>query len=143
METARQLLGEKGHEIWSVSPDAPVLDAIKSMAEHGCGALLVMDADKLVGIISERDYARKVILKGKASNTTPVREIMSDRVVCAAPTQLVHDCMTLMTEKRIRHLPVVDDGRVLGVLSIGDLVRSIIADQQGQIEQLEHYIAGG
>lgn len=143
METARQLLSEKGNEIWSVRPDQPILDAIKSMAEHGCGALLVMEGDQLKGIVSERDYARKVILKGKASDTALVSEIMTNRVICAAPTQLVHDCMTLMTDKRIRHLPVVDEGKVLGVLSIGDLVRSIIADQQGQIAQLEHYIAGG
>jgi CBS domain-containing protein len=140
MKLVKHILEAKGNDIWRVAPDDSVLDAIKMMAEKGVGALLVMDGAKLVGIISERDYARKVILKGKSSEKTPVSEIMTGEVVCAAPDESVEDCMRLMTEKRIRHLPVTQDEKVVGVLSIGDLVKAIIEDQHFTIKQLEMYI---
>jgi CBS domain-containing protein len=140
MKTVRQLLQAKGKEIYSVTPDASVLDAIKLMAERGVGALLVMEQGRLAGIISERDYARKVILHGKSSHDTPVRDIMTQKLVTVNPTQTVEDCMSLMTAKRIRHLPVIDGGAVAGVLSIGDLVKEVIAEQQETIKQLESYI---
>ena len=140
MTLVKQILDSKGREIWSVSADDSVLEAIKTMAERGVGALLVMEDGRLAGIVSERDYARKVILKGRSSEGTRVSEIMTADVISARPEQSVEDCMSLMTEKRIRHLPVLDGEKVDGVLSIGDLVKSIIADQQFQIEQLENYI---
>lgn len=136
----KQILDSKGRDIWSVNPENSVFEVIKIMAEKGVGALLVMDDDELVGIVSERDYARKVILKGRSSKGTPVKDIMTREVITTEPEKTIEDCMTLMTEKRIRHLPVVFDEKVVGVLSIGDLVKSIIADQQFQIEQLENYI---
>lgn len=141
MKLVKHILDTKGNEIWSVRQDESVLDAIKMMAEKKIGALLVMHDDELDGIVSERDYARKVILRGKSSSETPVREIMTAEVVVTNPTETVEKCMELMTEKRVRHLPVVEDGKVVGVLSIGDLVKAIIAEQQFQIEQLENYIA--
>ena len=122
-------------------PNASVYDAMKLMADKGIGALLVMEGAKLVGIISERDYARKVILQGRSSRTTAVREIMTTRVAYAEPEQNIEECMALMTEKRIRHLPVIEAGEVRGVISIGDLVKSIIAEQKFIIEQLERYIS--
>ncbi|MEZ5345855.1 MAG: CBS domain-containing protein [Pyrinomonadaceae bacterium] len=140
MALVRQILDSKGHDIWYVSPGDSVLSAITIMAEKSIGALLVMEDEKLAGILSERDYARKVVLKGRSSENTPVSEIMTAEVVSATPDQTVQECMTLMTEKRIRHLPVIHGGRVDGILSIGDLVKSIIAEQQFQIEQLENYI---
>ncbi len=140
METATQLLKHKGGGIYSVDPDAPVIDAIRLMAEHSCGALLVMKGQQLIGVVSERDYARKVILKGFSSSEIPVRQIMSSPVLTIEPSKSVRDCMKVMTDKRIRHLPVVDGTRVLGVLSIGDLVRAVLAEQQQQIEDLERYI---
>ncbi len=136
----KQILDSKGRDIWSVNPENSVFEVIKIMAEKGVGALLVMEDDELVGIVSERDYARKVILKGRSSKGTPVKDIMTRDVITTEPEKSIEDCMTLMTEKRIRHLPVVFDEKVVGVLSIGDLVKSIIADQQFQIEQLENYI---
>lgn len=136
----KQILDSKGRDIWSANPENSVFEVIKIMAEKGVGALLVMDDDELVGIVSERDYARKVILKGRSSKGTPVKDIMTREVITTEPEKTIEDCMTLMTEKRIRHLPVVFDEKVVGVLSIGDLVKSIIADQQFQIEQLENYI---
>ena len=142
MKPVRELLRIKGQETWSVSPDTPVYDALKLMAEKNVGALLVLDGDKLAGILSERDYARKVILKGKASKNTPAREIMSENVVCVTPKQSVAECMALMTDKHIRHLPVIEDDKLVGVISIGDVVRAIISEQKFVIEQLEHYIAG-
>ena len=141
MKTVKQLLDIKGSQVWSISPDASVFEAIQRMAEKGVGALLVMQAEKLVGIISERDYARKVILKERSSQQTPVKDIMTTRVIYAHPSQTIDECMALMTEKRIRHLPVVEDESVQGIISIGDLVKSIIEDQQFIIEQLEHYIS--
>lgn len=140
MAIASQLLKHKGRVIYSVAPQAPVLDAIRLMAEHGVGALLVMQGNELLGVVSERDYARKVILKGRSSNETAVRQIMSSPVLTVRPEQSVHDCMRIMSEKRIRHLPVVDDSGVVGVLSIGDLVRAVLEEQQRTIAELEQYI---
>jgi CBS domain-containing protein len=140
METAASLLKHKGGGIYSVDPDAPVLEAIRLMAEHAVGALLVMQGQKLIGVVSERDYARKVILRGFASSETPVRQIMSSPVLTIQPDKSVRDCMKVMSEKRIRHLPVVDGERVVGVLSIGDLVRAVLEEQQQTIEELERYI---
>jgi CBS domain-containing protein len=140
MVTAQHLLNQKGFSVYSIHPDATVFDAIAKMAKHDIGSLLVMDGDKLVGVLSERDYARNVILKGKSSPATPVREIMEKRVVCVQPEQTVEECMALMTDKRVRHLPVYEGQKVIGVVSIGDLVKSIISDQKFIIEQLEHYI---
>ena len=140
MKTLKQLLQAKPHGILSVAPDARVFDALGLMAEQNVGALLVMEAGRLTGIITERDYARKVILKGKSSLDTPVREIMTDKVLCAHPDQSIEECMALMTDKRVRHLPVMDGNQLLGVLSIGDLVKEVISEQQFMIKQLESYI---
>jgi CBS domain-containing protein len=141
MLTVKHLLERKGAQIYSVAPDTPVLDAIRLMAEKHVGALLVMRDAELAGIISERDYARKVILLGRASADTPVRQIMTSPVITVKPTHTVNECMQLVTDQRIRHLPVVDNGRVVGVVSIGDLVKAVIESQQEQIEQLERYIS--
>lgn len=141
MKLARNILETKGSEVWSVGTDATVLDAIGLMAEKRIGALLVMNGETLEGVFSERDYTRKVALKGKSSRETPVSDIMTAEVVVAKPDSSVDECMTLMTEKRIRHLPVIDNDKVAGVLSIGDLVKAIIDEQQYQIEQLENYIS--
>ena len=140
MATASALLKHKGRLIYSVPPDAPVLDAITEMAEHGIGALLVMQHNRLLGVVSERDYARKVILKGRSSSETLVSQIMSTPVLTVRLDQSVNDCMRIMSESRVRHLPVLDGERVVGVLSIGDLVRAVVEEQQQTIEQLEHYI---
>ncbi len=140
MKTVAQILKLKPPGVISIRPDVPVLDALKLLADKGVGAVLVMDGPRLLGIVSERDYARKVELKGKSSGNTPVSEIMTREVVCVAPTQTNEECMALMTTKRARHLPVIDNGRVIGVLSIGDLVKDAISEQQFIIEQLEHYI---
>lgn len=142
MKTVNNLLKKKGSQIWAIGPDASIYEAVSMMAEKGIGALLVMEGEQLNGIISERDYARKVILAGKSSRQTPVREIMTTAVLCAKLEQSVEQCLALMTDKRIRHLPVADGGKVVGLVSIGDLVKEIIAEQQFIIEQLEHYIAG-
>ena len=140
MISVRQLLDRKGRQIFSIAPGDAVLAAIRLMAERHVGALLVMEGDTLAGIVSERDYARKVILMGRSSADTPVRDIMSTPVVTVQPETPVEKCMQLMTERRVRHLPVVEDGRVVGMVSIGDLVKAVIAEQQQQIEQLESYI---
>ena len=142
MIRVRHLLESKKSLLCTIGPDAPVLEAVRSMAEHGVGALLVMSGTTLKGIVSERDYARKVVLHGRASADTPVSQIMSSPVLTVSPEATVQHCMVLMTERRIRHLPVVEDGRVIGVVSIGDLVKSVIEDQQCTIEQLETYIHG-
>lgn len=142
MATVAQLLTTKGGEIWSVRPDTTVYEAIELMATRAVGALLVMDDSGLAGILSERDYARKVILQGRSSRETAVSEIMTTNVFCANPAQSVEDCLALMTEKRIRHLPIEEDGQVVGVVSIGDLVKVIIEEQQRTIEQLGNYISG-
>jgi len=140
MFSVQQLLDQKPKGIYSVAPDDPVLTAIRKMAEHHVGALLVMTADKLVGIVSERDYARKVVLLGRSSTETRVEAIMTSKVVTVTPKQDAHDCMRLMTDMRIRHLPVVSGERVVGVLSIGDLVRAVIEEQERTIADLETYI---
>ena len=140
MTTVRQLLDRKDRAVFSVGPEAPVLEAIRAMAEHHVGALLVMTGEVLAGIVSERDYARKVILRGRSSSDTPVRDIMTSPVFTVSPDTSVEQCMQLVTDKRVRHLPVVDAGRVIGMVSIGDLVKAVIAEQQQQIQQLESYI---
>jgi CBS domain-containing protein len=142
MTTVRQLLDQRGGKLWSIHPDATVFDAIAKMAEKDIGSLLVMDGAELVGIITERHYARNVVLKGKTSPAMPVRDIMETRVVIARPEQSVEQCMTLMSEKRVRHLPVFEGEKPIGIISIGDLVKSIIGDQKFMIDQLEHYIHG-
>lgn len=140
MKTATQLLAQKDPVVWTVTADHSVLDAITLMAEKNIGALLVTESDQLAGLMSERDYARKVILKGKNSNSTRVREIMSSNLVTVAPDADVDTCMALMTKHKIRHLPVMDGKRIVGILSIGDMVKAIIAEQQQTIQQLEEYI---
>lgn len=142
MKLVKHLLDSKGHDVISVAPDLSVFDAIKLMADKLVGSLLVMNDEELRGIVTERDYARKVIIKGRSSETTSVSEIMSTEVLTTSSSQTVNQCMELMTEHRIRHLPVVEDDRVIGMISIGDLVQAIIADQQEEIEQLESYISG-
>lgn len=140
MKTVAQLLKLKPAGVVSIRPDVPVLDALKLLAEKDIGAVLVMDGERLVGIVSERDYTRKIALRGKSSSATLVSEIMTSEVVFVTAMQTNEDCMALMTEKRLRHLPVIDKGRVLGVLSIGDLVKDAISEQRFIIDQLEHYI---
>ena len=142
MTTVRQLLDRKGRTIWSIHPDATVFDAVAKMAEKDVGSLIVMDGDKLVGIITERHYARDVVLKGKTSPAIPVRDIMERRVTIARPEQSIEQCMALMSEKRLRHLPVLEGEKPIGIVSIGDLVKSIIVDQKFVIDQLEHFIHG-
>jgi len=142
MKTVQQLLQSKGREVYSVDPDARVFDALKLMADTQVGALLVLDKGKVAGVISERDYARKVILHGKSSHDIPVREIMTAKVITVTPARTVEECMALMTANRVRHLPVLDGERLAGILSIGDLVKEVIADQQQTIQQLESYIHG-
>jgi CBS domain-containing protein len=142
MKKIRDILKTKGDTIWSVKVDDTVFEALKIMADKHLGALLVIDDEQIVGIISERDYARKVILAGRFSHATRVEEIMSANVVCAQLDQNIDESMAVMTDKRIRHLPVLDQGKVVGVVSIGDLVKAVISEQQFVIEQLEHYITG-
>jgi CBS domain-containing protein len=143
MLRVRHLLDRKGREVWSVDADAPVLDAIRQMAERRVGALPVTRGGALVGVVSERDYARKVILMGRSSSDTPVSQIMSSPVVTVTPDDGVRRCMEIVTERRIRHLPVVGaDGAMIGMISIGDLVRAVIEEQQETIEQLEKFISG-
>jgi len=138
----KQILSEKGHEVWSTSPSTTVFDALKFMSDKGIGALVVLDDLKVVGVYSERDYARKVILDGKSSKDLPVKEIMTRRVVCVKPENTTEECMALMTDKHIRHLPVVEDDELVGIISIGDIVKAIISQQEFVIEQLENYITG-
>lgn len=142
MKTVRQLLQVKGNHVCSVSPDATVYEALKVMADNNVGALLVLNQGVLVGIFSERDYARKVALRGKSSKDTRVEEIMTEKVDCISPSQSVHECMGLMTQKHIRHLPVMENNRLAGVISIGDVVKAVISEQEFTIEQLESYITG-
>jgi CBS domain-containing protein len=140
MTTVRHLLDGKGRALFSIEPEDPVLEAVRMMADRHVGALLVMRGTELAGILSERDYARKVVLLGRSSAETPVWQIMTSPVVTVSPDNSIQDCMRLMTERRIRHLPVVDGGRVVGMISIGDLVKAVIEEQQQTIEQLETYI---
>ncbi len=141
MRTVRQLLGSKTPEIFAVSPDASVLDAIKLMAEKGVGAVLAMQGARLCGIVSERDYARKVVLQGRSSSNTPVRDIMTAKVVTVRPDDSVDHCMQVVTEHRICHLPVAEGDAIVGVISIGDLVKAVIEDQKVELDQLQRYIA--
>lgn len=141
-KTVKQLLEKKGNDVFTIDPNSSVYDAIKSMANHHVGSLIVMQNKKLVGIISERDYSRSVILKGKSSVNTPVKDIMTTNVLCTKPEQTVEEAMALMTDKHVRHLPVVENDNVLGIISIGDLVKTIISEQKFIIKQLEHYING-
>ena len=141
MLTVRQLLGMKKAEVYAVGDDAAVIDAVRLMADKSIGAVLVMRGERLVGILSERDYARKVVLRDRSSATTQVSEIMTAEVVSVTSAESVDHCMQIMTERRIRHLPVVEEGAVLGVISIGDLVKAVIEDQRRDIDQLQRYIA--
>ena len=142
MKLAKDILESKGHEVWSIDPDSSVLDALKLMADKGIGAVLVMRDEKLRGILSERDYARKIVLEGKTSRESKVQDVMVRRVLCAAPDRTIEECLALMTDKRERHLPIVEKKHVIGMVSIGDLVKATIAEQQFEIERLQHYIDG-
>jgi CBS domain-containing protein len=143
MKTVKDVLKTKNGQLISIAPEATVFEAIKLMAAKGVGALLVMEGEKLVGILSERDYARKVIIQGRSSKETPVSAIMTGKVMAVTPGNTIEECMALMTEKYVRHLPVVEDGRVLGVVSIGDVVKAIISEQHFTINNLINYITGG
>ncbi|MFC3814925.1 CBS domain-containing protein [Lysobacter sp. GCM10012299] len=141
MRTVRQLLEAKAPEIFAIGPDAPVIEAIRLMAEKRIGAVLVIEGGHLVGILSERDYARKIVLQGRSSADTPVRTIMTSQVLTVSLTDTAEHCMQMVTDRRIRHLPVLHNGEVLGVVSIGDLVKAVIEDQQIELDQLQRYIA--
>ena len=143
MKTVKQLVEEKSHKLLSIAPSMSVFEALQKMAEFDVGALVILDEGRLVGIFSERDYARKLILHGKSSKETRVEEIMTTRVVCIGPDRSAEECMALMTDKRVRHLPVIEDKKVVAVISIGDVVREMIEDQKHTIEQLEQYIMSG
>ncbi len=143
MITVYHILQGKGNQVWSVSPDTLVYDALKLMADKNLGAVLVVEQGKLVGIFSERDYARKVILMGKSSKEIPVKEIMTEQVLYVRPNHSIEECMALMTNKRIRHLPVLEGEQLVGVISIGDVVKAFISEQEFVIKQLENYITGG
>lgn len=143
MQTVRQLLGTKSPDIHAVAPQSAVIDAIRLMAEKGIGAVLVMDGARLAGILSERDYARKIVLRDRSSRDTPVASIMTADLVTVTPAATVEDCLQLVTDRRIRHLPVVEDGAVLGVISIGDLVKAVIEQQRQELGHLQQYIVSG
>jgi CBS domain-containing protein len=140
MKTVKQLLSAKGGQVYAVPPDAKIVDALKLMAERNIGALVVLEGDRLAGIFSERDYARKLVLQGKSSADVPIRDIMTSDVITIEPSRTVEECMALVTSKRIRHLPVVENDRLIGLISIGDLVKEVIAEQEQTIRQLESYI---
>jgi CBS domain-containing protein len=142
MTTVRTVLQTKKNELWSIPPDAVVFEALKIMAEKNIGALLVTQKESLVGIFSERDYARKIVLKGESSRTTAVKDVMTSAVMTVTPEQSIDECMALMTEKHIRHLPVVENGKLIGLISIGDVVKAIISEHKYTIQQLENYITG-
>jgi CBS domain-containing protein len=142
MYTANDILRSKGHAVWSVGPANTVLEALGVMAEHDIGAVLVLDGDKLVGLLTERDYARKVVLAGRSSKDSPVKDVMTSHVICVSPDRSVDECMSIMTNKRLRHLPVMHNKRVIGIVSIGDLVKATIDEQEFTITQLKTYIAG-
>jgi CBS domain-containing protein len=142
MTTVKHVLDQKGYDVYFIHPDASVFDAIKMMAENNIGSLVVLDDGKLVGLIAERHYAREIILRGRTSRGTLVRDIMSKEVICARSDQPVEECMAVMTTKSVRHLPVLEHGRLVGIVSIGDMVKSVISDQKFMIEQLEHFIQG-
>ena len=140
MRTVRQMMNEKAHRLLSIQPEHTVYDALLQMAEHDVGALIVLRGEQLVGIFSERDYARKIILDGKTSKLTPISAIMTHDVICVDPDRTADECMALMTEKHVRHLPIIENKAVVGLISIGDVVREMISDQKHTIEQLEQYI---
>jgi CBS domain-containing protein len=142
MYSVADILKTKGPAVWSVSPTDTVLDALRVMAERDTGGVVVLDGDKLVGIFTERDYARRVVLAGRASRTSAVREVMTHSVVCVTPDTSINDCMALMTRKRLRHLPVLDHKRLVGLVSIGDVVKATIEDQEFTISQLQKYVTG-
>lgn len=142
MRSIKTLLEKKGSHVWSITPKASVYDAIVLMAEKQIGALVVMESNKLVGILSERDYARKIVLKNRSSRDTLVEDIMTSKVICARPSHQIEECMAVMMNGKFRHMPVVSDGKVVGVLALGDLVKVVIAEQKFTIEQLESYISG-
>lgn len=142
MRTAQDIIQYKGSTVWSVGPDDTVLHALGVLAEHEIGAVIVLDGDKIIGILTERDYARKVILSGRSSRDSRVRDVMTDTVICVSPDRTIDECLALMTDKRVRHLPVIDNKTIAGMVSIGDLVHATIAEQEHVIEQLQHYIAG-
>jgi CBS domain-containing protein len=142
MRTASDIIEYKGSKVWSVSPDDTVLHALGVMAEHEIGAVLVLEGENVIGILTERDYARKVVLAGRSSKNSAIREVMTHDVICVKPEQTIDECLALMTEERVRHLPVIEGKRVAGLISIGDLVRATIAEQEQVIEHLQHYIAG-
>jgi CBS domain-containing protein len=142
MKTVNDILGIKGHDVLSIRPEATLFEALQRMEQANVGALLVLDATGICGMVSERDYARKVILKGKASKQTPVREIMTSEIFCVDPMYSVEECMAVMTDKRIRHLPVIENDNVVGLISIGDVVKALISEKEFAIEQLERYIRG-
>ena len=143
MTTVGNLLTSKSSEIWSIAPDNSVFEALEMMAEKNVSGLLILENDKLIGIFTERDYARKLILKGRSSKNTKVLEMMTKDILYVKTQNTIEDCMTLMTAKRIRHLPVIDSNRLIGIVTIGDLVKQIISEQQTTIHQLENYISGG
>lgn len=142
MRTAKDIIQYKGSTVWSVGPNDTVLHALGVMADHEIGAVIVLDGDRLLGILTERDYARKVVLAGRSSKESPVADVMTQAVICVPPERTIDECLALMTEKRVRHLPVFDHKQLVGMVSIGDLVRATIAEQEHVIEQLQHYIAG-
>lgn len=143
MTNVGNLLTSKGREIWSIAPDKSIFDALEIMADRNVSGLLVLESGKLVGIFTERDYARKLILKGKSSKNTKVSDLMTKNILYVGSKNTIEDCMKLMTGKRVRHLPVIDTGRLIGIVTIGDLVKQIISEQQTTIHQLENYISGG
>ena len=143
MKTVKAILENKGREVWTIAPDTTVFEALKTMAEKNVGALLVRDGSAITGILSERDYARKVILHGRSSKELKVEEIMSTKVYFVSPGQNIEDCMALFTNKRVRHLPVLENDKLLGIISIGDVVKAVIAEQESTIKHLENYITGG
>lgn len=142
MRTAADIINFKGSTVWTVNPADTVLHALGVMAEHEIGAVLVLDGEKILGILTERDYARKVVLAGRSSKESAVGDVMTHAVICVSPDRTIDECLALMTEKRVRHLPVVDQKQLIGMVSIGDLVRATIAEQEHVIEQLQHYITG-
>ena len=142
MKTVADILGTKGREVWTITPETIVFEALKMMADKNVGALVVMDGAKVTGILSERDYARKVILHGRSSRELETREIMSTKVYFVSPEQNIEDCMALFTNKRVRHLPVLQTGELIGIISIGDVVKAVIAEQESTIKHLENYITG-
>lgn len=142
MTTVNDLLRDKSSELWTISPDDSVYDALQLMADKNIGAVLVLDAGRLVGLLSERDYARKLALENRSSRDTPVRDVMTQRVAFVSPSKEIEECLALMTDKRFRHLPVMDNDKLVGLVSIGDLVKGVLSDKEFMIEQLEQYITG-